>query len=212
MEKMNLIEVKSDDVFFVNMMYFSTDNMLMQDIYGKIGLGNRCFVHNDLWLLLQKLIPELKKNNLKLKICDAYRPPLAHEMMREIIPMTGFFAATPERSQHCHASAIDVVLLDENGNELEFPCQVDAYEAKYAKAIANGEWDAFKAHLERAKYSWNATEDASKIANRDKLRSLMEAAGFQAIEHEWWHFNLPNKENYPLVNFEVSETGEFIFS
>ena len=101
---MELKEIKSNEVFTVDMMYAGTNNMLRTNIYGRVGLGNRCFVCADMYACLQKVAPQLQQRGLKLKICDAYRPPLAHQMMKEIIPMPGFFAAEAIRSQHCHAS------------------------------------------------------------------------------------------------------------
>ena len=124
---MELKEIKSNEVFTVDMMYAGTNNMLRTNIYGRVGLGNRCFVCADMYACLQKVAPQLQQRGLKLKICDAYRPPLAHQMMKEIIPMPGFFAAEAIRSQHCHASAVDVCLVNAaTGQELDFPCKVAA--------------------------------------------------------------------------------------
>ena len=67
---MDLIEVKTAGVFVVDMMYASDANMMQTDVYGKVGLGNRCFVHPDVWTRLQKLEPVLQSKGLKLKICD----------------------------------------------------------------------------------------------------------------------------------------------
>ena len=212
MKKIELVEIKNNRHFIVDMMYCGTENMMMTDVYGQIGLGNRCFVHPDVAKLLENLKAPLKENGWRLKFCDAYRPPVAFKVMKKIIPQPGFFAACAEKSQHCYATAIDVTLVDENGRELDFPCRVDAYERKYAEQLARGEWDEFNAHLEKAKYSWNAPEDAAKIANRDNFRKMMEEAGFKALEHEWWHFNLSGKEMYSMVNFEIAENGEFVFS
>ncbi len=211
MKKINLVEIISDDVFVVDLMYAKKENMLLKDVYSIIGMGNRCFVQPDLWFCLQKLIPILRENQFKLKICDAYRPKEAFDLMKKIVPMKGFFAQSAELSQHCHASAIDVTLLDNNGNELDFPCAVDAYEEKYAKQVVQGEVDEFYKHLEKAKYSWNAPEDAKKIKNRDMLRQMMETVGLLSLPHEWWHFNLPNKEKYPLVNSVFYTDGKCEF-
>ena len=211
MQKINLVEIKSDDTFVVDMMYAKKDNMMQTDVYSAVGMGNRCFVQPDLGDCLQKLRPVLHQKGLKLKICDAYRPPLAFERMKKIIPMEGFFARSAERSQHCHASAVDVTLLDENGAELAFPCVVDGYEKKYALQVLQGEVKEFYQHLEKAKYSWNAPEDAEKIKNREMLRRMMEDVGLAALEHEWWHFNLPNKEKYPLVKSVFAADGSCQF-
>lgn len=40
-----------------------------------------------------------------------------------------------------------------------------------------------------------------EAANRRRLRSIMEACGFAAYEHEWWHYTL-NCEPYPDVYFD----------
>ena len=210
---MELQEITTNEFFTIDMMYASTHNMLRTNIYTQVGLGNRCFVCRDMYDCLQKAAPLLQQKGLKLKICDAYRPPLAHHQMQQLIPMTGFFASSPEKSQHCCASAVDVSLIDAaTGKELEFPCQVDAYTPYFAEQIAAGKWDEFRAHLEKAKYSWSGStpQNAIQIANRSLLRNLMEQSGLQALEHEWWHFNLPNKDQYPLINFSI-QNGKISF-
>ena len=211
---MKLQEITTNEFFTVDMMYAGVNNMLRTNIYERVGLGNRCFVCDDMYACLQRLAPMLRQRGLKLKICDAYRPPLAHRLMKEIIPMSGFFAAEPEKSQHCHASAVDVSLIKAaTGQELSFPCEVDAYTPYFAEQIALGKWDEFRTHLEKAKYSWVglSPQDAALIANRSLLRDLMEQAGLQALEHEWWHFNLPDKDKYPMVEFSLVD-GQFCFS
>lgn len=199
----NLIEIKTDDDFIIDLMYAGTENMMQTNVYERVGLGNRCFVQQDMFIKLEALRPKLREKGLKLKIKDAYRPPLAHEMMLKIIPMEGFFARTPERSQHCHGSAIDCVLCTREGTELKFPCQVDAYEKKYAEQIARGEWAEFQQHLKKASYNWqNSTME--ELANRGLQKELMESVGFKSLEHEWWHFNLPDKDKYPMVEFRIN--------
>ena len=36
--------------------------------------------------------------------------------------------------------------------------------------------------------------------NRLLLLGIMLSAGFQAIPTEWWHFELPDADDYPLIN------------
>ncbi len=211
LRKIQLVEILSDDEFVVDMMYARYDNMMQTPVYQQVGMGNRCFVHRDLADCLMKLKPLLQEKRLKLKICDAYRPVKAFYLMKKIIPIEGFFALSPERSQHCHASAVDVMLLNEDGQELKFPCAVDAYDEKFAAQIARGQWDDFKKHLEKAKYDWCADGFEVEIQNRTMLRDMMENVGLEALEHEWWHFNLPNNEKYPLIEAEFEENGQARF-
>ena len=211
MKEIHLVEILSDNEFVVDMMYARKENMLRTPVYQMVGLGNRCFVHHDLADCLGRLKPLLRQRKLKLKICDAYRPVEAFYLMKKIIPVDGFFALSPERSQHCHASAIDAILLDENGIELEFPCHVDAYEERFALQVAKKQWNDFFQHLEKAKYDWNESGFDEPIANRKLLRCLMETVGLRALEHEWWHFNLPDKDKYPLIWGHFEKNGETRF-
>ena len=75
-----------------------------------------------------------------MRICDAYRPPIARQKLLEIIPRykAKFFAQTPEKSNHCHGTALDVCLTDINGNNLLYPTEIDAYEKRFQEQITKG--------------------------------------------------------------------------
>ena len=130
--KNNLVEVTGSR-FIIDMMYATSDNILMHPVYFEIGFGNRAFVHIDVAVRLQKLENELFAQNLKLRIRDAYRPPIAHKRILELINIDGLFASKPENSLHCYGTAIDCCLTDEKGRNLKFPTEIDGYEKKYAK-------------------------------------------------------------------------------
>lgn len=199
----NLVEIKSDDCFIIDMMYASLkNNMTGVAVYNEIGLGNRAFVHKDLWEKLKQVIPYLKSHNLKMKICDAYRPPLAHQRLKDIIPQPGFFASAPERSQHCHATAVDVCLCDKNGVELLYPTKVDAFDAEYAAQVQAGNLAPFFDYLKKARHDYDGA-DKQAIANREELRRLMEEVGLESISSEWWHYDLPDgrSEAYPIIDY-----------
>ncbi|MBP5699188.1 MAG: hypothetical protein J6W96_06650 [Alphaproteobacteria bacterium] len=195
------IEIKHER-FIVDMMYARANNMLGQAIYQEIGWGNKAVVHKDLWQKLENLVPELVKNKMKMKICDAYRPKIAHEMMKKLIPMKGFFADNAERSQHCLGTAVDVCLCDEYGQELSYPTKVDAYDAVLSKQVLSGNIGAFTEHLKKARHDYFAEGLKKEIENREFLKNLMESVGLESIQHEWWHYNLPNGkiDNYPIVD------------
>ncbi len=196
----DLAEIKSDP-FIVEMMYATKENMLQTAVYDNIGFGNRAFVCRELFGKLQKLAPVLQKRRQKLKIFDAYRPPAAHQIMRKIIPLSEFFAATCECSLHCHAAAIDCCLCDEKGQELEYPTKVDAYTPEYAKQVCQGETNAFQQHLQKARQDYVNPDMDEEIKNRNDLRQLMESIGLEPIAHEWWHYNLPQGKDLPVVDW-----------
>ncbi|MBE6445737.1 MAG: hypothetical protein E7019_06810 [Alphaproteobacteria bacterium] len=194
------VEIKGDD-FIIDMMYAkTTNNMTGVPVYQDIGLGNRAFVHRDMWEVLKKVIPILRQKNLKMKICDAARPISAHKKFLEIIPIKGFFAQDPVKSQHCHGTAIDVCLCTPDGQELSYPTKVDAYTPDIAADIQHGNTDTLKEHLVKARHDYYPEGMETEIANRENLKEIMESIGLVSIEHEWWHYDLPNGKQYPLFD------------
>lgn len=211
LEQNNLIEIKNDDTFIIDMMYAREDNILGYNVYSESGMGNHCIVHKDVWKLLQKVAPVLKQHNLKMKICDAYRHPQAHLDCIKQIPMDGFFAKEPSRSQHCRAAAIDIILTDNNGVELKFPCKVDAYEKKFVKQLKDGNTEEFFEHLKKASYNFSEPGYEEEIKNRDFMKQIMSNAGFFPLIHEWWHFNLQPREEtpkYPVVELSLQKSSK----
>lgn len=198
MENLVLFE---NPYFITDMMYARTDNMLGRAVYNDVGYGNHAYMHKDTAAALLNLVPFLQKNNLKMRICDAYRPPIAHQKMLEIIPFPGFFAATPERSNHCHGTAVDVCLTDENGNNLLYPTAVDAYEKRFQEQVCGGDFSQFQIHLQKARHDYTAAAPEA-MQNRATLKELMECHGFESITHEWWHYNLKNWQNYPVIEWK----------
>lgn len=194
----HLIEI-SGKHFIIDMMYASTaNNMTGRPVYTEIGLGNRAFVTKEMWETLQKVIPILEQLNLIMKIFDAGRPVIAHQMLTEIIPIKGFFALEPENSQHCHGTAIDVCLCTPDGQELSYPTKVDAFEPKIAIEAQQGNTQRLTAHLQKAHHDYQAPGLETEIANREQLKKIMEEIGLASIPHEWWHYNLPGGKEDPL--------------
>jgi D-alanyl-D-alanine dipeptidase len=199
MSKLVLI---NDSHFIIDMMYARTDNMVQRAVYSEIGFGNVAYIHKDVYKQLLSLVPILEELNLKMRICDAYRPPLAHQKFLEFVPRSKakFFVASPEISNHCHGTAIDVCLTDLRGNNLVYTLEVDAYELKFAKQVVKGKFDEFEKHLIKARHDY-MNADKIAIDNRQFLRTLMETQGFECIEHEWWHYNLIGWQNYPMIDW-----------
>lgn len=204
--KSNYVKIKNDR-FIVNLMYARKANIVGKAVYQEIGWGNVGVVHKDLWVRLEELVNVLEKEKLKLKICDAYRPKIAHYMMKKIVPIEGFFAKNPESSQHCLGTAVDVCLCDNEGKELLFPTKVDAYDKKYVKQILEGNMEAFVDHLKKARSDYVNAKIKKRIENRELLKELMNTVGLEGIGSEWWHYNLPDGkiDRYPLVELNAKD-------
>lgn len=192
-----LVEI-TDSHFIIDMMYARGENIAGLPVYKQIGLGNRAFAHPQVIEKMLSLIPELEMLNLKLRICDAYRPPLAHILLMQQVPLPGLFAENYQLSNHCHGTAVDVCLTDLNGNNLDFPTEIDAYTPEIAQALHQGNPTPLRENLIRARHDY---QDASPTAltNRKLLKELMISHGFEPIPHEWWHYNLQNFEDYPVI-------------
>lgn len=202
----NLVEIKNDDYFVVDMMYAGLDhNMTSRAVYQEIGLGNRAFVHQDLWAKLQQLIPYLSQSGRKLKIYDAFRPLKAHQLLFETIPYDGFFIVDAHLSPHCRGTAVDVALIGADGKELLYPTEVDAYSQYFAQEIKHGRFEEFFAYLKKASLDYQDASIKEAIKNRDDLYNLMSGIGLNSTprRHEWWHYELDGgrTDKYPLINF-----------
>lgn len=202
----DLIEIKTDTHFVVDLMYAgTTHNMTGQPVYQEIGLGNHAYVHKDLWFCLQKLIPYLDKTGRRLKIYEAFRPVAAHKLLFAAIPQDGFFVPEAERSPHCRAAAVDVALLEADGVELVYPTKVDAYDENFAKEVQSGHLESFFKYLQKATLDYQDASIPEAIHNRDELCRLMQSIGLVPVprRHEWWHYELPaaRTDKYPLIEF-----------
>ena len=191
----------SDPHFIVDLMYARANNMLSRSVYEEVGFGNQLYMHKDVAEKLLSLVPELERMGCKMRICDAYRPPIAHKKCVEVVPIPGFFKADYTTSNHCHGTAVDVCLTDLNGKNLIYPTEIDAYTPEFAAQVAEGKFDKFQAHLKKARHdSMDAEPEA--IRNREILKQLMESHGFESIPHEWWHYNLIGWQNYPVIEWD----------
>lgn len=198
---MNDLVLLQDEHFIVDLMYARDNNILSCAVYEDVGFGNVLYMHKDVAEKLLSMIPELDKGGYKMRIYDAYRPPIAHRRCVETIPIKGFFKEDYTLSNHCHGTAVDVCLTDLQGNNLIYPTNVDAYTPEFARQIKLGKFDEFKNYLIKARHDYNEGDEEA-IKNREFLRCLMESHGFESIPHEWWHYNLKGWENYPVIEWD----------
>lgn len=194
----NELVLFDDPHFIIDLMYARENNMVGRAVYKELNYGNKAYMRPETKEALLSLIPVLEKNGYKMRICDAYRPPLAHQIMLNIVPKAGLFAESSEASNHCHGTAVDVCLTDMNGNNLDYPTEIDAYEERFRKQVLNDDFSEYAGHLKKAAHGY---PDASpeQIKNREFLKELMEAHGFESLSYEWWHYNLNGWERYPVI-------------
>lgn len=105
---------------------------------------------------------KLKKNNKDLSIDDL------HNLSKQFVS----FPSKDEQFSFVHSSggAIDLTIVDENGNELDMGCEFDDFSS-----------------LANTTYFENI--DGKVKENRRMLYHSMIKAGFTNFKNEWWHYD-----------------------
>jgi D-alanyl-D-alanine dipeptidase len=81
-------------------------------------------------------------------------------------------------SNHSRGTAIDVTLMDENGQPLDMGTAFD----------------------EMDDHPYHPAVPQAAQRNRLLLNAIMFGGGFKGISTEWWHFELPDAASYPLLD------------
>lgn len=183
-----LIELKQVDLSFV----MDIKNATADNITGMVQY------EHDLGLInidAAKALMEAQKlamaDGYRIKIWDAYRPLSVQAAMNASLPddKKHFVPAPSNSSQHCRGIAVDITLVDENGDELDMPTEYCEFtEATYPNYEG-------------------ATETQTK--NREYLKSTMAKAGFKVLSTEWWHYYLPSYMNYERLDVKFDDYLEY---
>lgn len=173
---LRVIKTNEFDVI-IDLMYSKNTNVFGKALYPQFS---ECMLHIDAAMCLQRASNLLKPLGLKLKIFDAYRPQSIQQQMWAIIPNGQYLADPKTGSNHSRGVAIDVSLIDSNQRELNFGTAIDEMDEK--------------------SHHFNLEIDHISYQNRLILLSIMVGAGFKYINNEWWHYELPNSKEYPLLD------------
>lgn len=173
-----MLEIISNDSHgvIVEMAYFSVNNITGKPIY-EDGI---CKLHADAVSALNEAILIAKSSQLTLKIFDAYRPSYAQEILWRFFPDPLYVRPPSIGSNHTRGIAVDLTLVDKFGSQLCMGTKFDEMSSAshhFSKEISP------KAHT-----------------NRLILLGIMLSSGFDMINNEWWHYELPNASKYPLID------------
>jgi beta-N-acetylhexosaminidase/D-alanyl-D-alanine dipeptidase len=133
--------------------------------------------------LVQK---ELKAMGLGLKVWDCYRPFSVQERFWQLVPDEKYVGRPirnakgrpVEGSKHNRGAAIDLTLVDRRGQELSMPTDYDDFsERAHRTFLGVTPEQAFHSAL---------------------LEVVMRKQGFIPFATEWWHFDGPGWQRYPL--------------
>ncbi len=195
-QQAGMIDVHTLDTSIrVLLRYGTTDNFLGIDMFEGF---NKCYLQPEVaerLVLAQQALQQIDKN-LSLLVWDAARPRSVQQLMWDkVVPPPGVhksnFVSNPRNgSLHNYGCAVDVTIVDLQGNELDMGTDFD-YFGELAWPISEQKM------LKKGKLT------SQQIQNRELLRSVMRAGRFWNIQTEWWHFNAMRREvareRYPMV-------------
>jgi D-alanyl-D-alanine dipeptidase len=160
----NLKEYSKDFVY--DMKYATEDNFLKAKVYDCA----ECLLRLKTVQALIAANIDFMKKGYKIKLYDCYRPLSIQKKMWEIVSNPSYVADPKKGSIHNRGGAVDISLVDANGNEVEMGTSFDFFGSQA---------------------SHNYTKLPKKVlANRKYLKEVMIKNGFNSFDSEWWHYNL----------------------
>jgi D-alanyl-D-alanine dipeptidase len=111
----------------------------------------------------------------------------AQNILWNLVPDPHYVANPHVGSNHSRGIAVDINLVDANGNDLDMGTKVDDFSP----------------------LSHHRNLDVPKEAQKNRfiLLGIMTAAGWELYDYEWWHYQLPDVRSYNLLNDTVLEYG-----
>jgi D-alanyl-D-alanine dipeptidase len=170
----NLKDYSKDFVY--DMKYATSDNFLKAKVYDCA----ECFLRLKTVKAMLNANAEFMKNGYKIKIFDCYRPLDIQKKMWKIVPNPDYVANPSKGSIHNRGGAVDITLVDANGIELDMGTTFDYFGVE-------------------ASHNYQYLSQEIK-ANRTLLKTIMIQNGFNAMDSEWWHYNLKSALNDKVAN------------
>ncbi len=177
----NLVEItEKNHSVKLDLRYASTNNVCNIKLYQE----PHCYLHQEAAAALQRAIKIAAESNLHFKIFDGFRPLKVQQFMFDKFPSNdpnGGFISSPltGSTPHCRGVAVDLTLLDANGNELEMGSDFDEFS-------------------DLAFHNCTKVSPTAK-RNRKLLLEIMTKAGWDFYSKEWWHYQLFNARSFAII-------------
>jgi zinc D-Ala-D-Ala dipeptidase len=158
-----------DSTIHIDIRYATTNNFVNAKMYD----CGRCFLRPEAAKAVAKAHKILKdKGYGGFKMFDCYRPKPYQQRLWNKVPDDRYVTPPWKGSQHTRGLAVDLTVVDKNGNELDMGTPFDTFSEK-----------AHSTYLDLPK---------NVLENRKLLRGVLEDVGFKGIRTEWWHFSYQN--------------------
>lgn len=160
----------------LDLAYATQNNFTGKPVYARAA----CYLHADADAALARAVVLAAAIGLRLEIFDALRPQQAQWVLWNHTPDPEFLADPRRGSPHSRGVAVDVTLIDADGEALEMGTTFDAFTPLSHHA--------------------NISVSPAAQRNRFTLLGIMTAAGWDFYRNEWWHYQLFDARSYPLID------------
>lgn len=172
------VEVGPSDHLAIDLRYASTRNFLGRAVYGGF---DRLLLHPSAAAKLAQSVAWLgaQASGHRLLVLDGLRPNRIQRLFWAAVadtPQQKYVADPAIGSIHGYGFAVDATLLGPDGLECDMGTGFDDF-SEVSEPQREG---AFLAAGALTKV---------QVENRERLRGVMMAGGFQPIAIEWWHFD-----------------------
>ncbi len=176
----DLVEISSviPDIL-LDLRYATTNNFTGEKVYPVA----RCFLAREAAYALRDVQEELRPLGYRLKVYDGYRPLAVQWKFWEILPDPRYVADPRVGSRHNRGYAVDLTLVDLQGNDVSMPTDFDDFSER-----------AHRDYLDLPVVA---------IGHREILEQVMVRHGFVPFPTEWWHFDYQGYENKPNLDIPL---------
>ena len=172
----DLVAIAASDNLRIALAYATADNLAGRPVY---AAGARCALRPKAAQCLYQAAHAARQAELSLLVLDAYRPAGVQDVFWQVIADARYVAPPTSGSNHTRGVAVDVTLLDSDGQALDMGTGFDAMCEQ-----SHHDRDDLPAAVQR---------------NRQLLLGIMLHAGFRPITTEWWHYELPDAQQYAFI-------------
>lgn len=158
----------------IDLRYATPDNLTGKPIYTHAT----ALLHVDAHAAMMRAADLAQVCGYQIILYDAFRPVEAQRRLWATLPDPTFVGDPALGSPHNRGVAVDLTLADPTGKALDMGTGFDVMEPR----------------------SYHGSHDVSLAAqeNRRLLLDLMQQAGWEGKASEWWHYNLPEPDRYPI--------------
>ena len=187
--------------------------------------ANECVLSTEAANALAEIQPHLAALGFGLKVYDCYRPQHAVDDFVEWaqlvfdqrmkasyypdVPKAELFSQgyIAERSGHSRGSTVDLTLVPLDSEQPEVDALARDYDcrAPVAERVPDNSLDMGTAYdcFDALSHTFNPAVGDAVLARRRMLVNIMNTAGFDNYDQEWWHFTLRD-EPFPEQYFDFA--------